>query len=80
MTTATTWPTIFPDLAPDPLLPPETQLWARLQRAGGGTWGGCVYDVERISLLLELGQKVLERERETGPGSRPTSLATERID
>ncbi len=33
-----------PDLAPDPLLPTDTRLWAILQNASGGTWGGCVYD------------------------------------
>lgn len=37
-----------PDLAPDPDLPDDTRLWAALQNAGGGTWGGCVYDVEEI--------------------------------
>jgi putative YjhG/YagF family dehydratase len=37
-----------PDLAPDPHLPADTRLWAALQSAGGGTWGGCVYDVEAI--------------------------------
>ena len=37
-----------PDLAPDPGLPADTRLWAALQRVGGGTWGGCVYDVEAI--------------------------------
>jgi dihydroxyacid dehydratase/phosphogluconate dehydratase len=37
-----------PSLAPDPQLPPETRLWAALQQEGGGTWGGCVYDVEAI--------------------------------
>jgi len=37
-----------PDLAPDPDLPDDTRLWAALQRVGGGTWGGCVYDVEAI--------------------------------
>jgi dihydroxyacid dehydratase/phosphogluconate dehydratase len=37
-----------PDLAPDPNLPADTRLWAALQRVGGGTWGGCVYDVEAI--------------------------------
>jgi putative YjhG/YagF family dehydratase len=37
-----------PDLGPDPELPEDTRLWAALQRVGGGTWGGCVYDVERI--------------------------------
>jgi putative YjhG/YagF family dehydratase len=36
------------DLAPDSQLPADTRLWAALQRVGGGTWGGCVYDVEAI--------------------------------
>jgi len=29
-------------------LPEDTRLWAALQRLGGGTWGGCVYDVDAI--------------------------------
>jgi dihydroxyacid dehydratase/phosphogluconate dehydratase len=29
-------------------LPNDTRLWAALQSIGGGTWGGCVYDVEQI--------------------------------
>jgi putative YjhG/YagF family dehydratase len=37
-----------PDLAPDPALPADTRLWAALQAVSGGTWGGCVYDVEGI--------------------------------
>ncbi len=37
-----------PDLAADPGLPDDTRLWAALQRVGGGTWGGCVYDVDAI--------------------------------
>jgi dihydroxyacid dehydratase/phosphogluconate dehydratase len=37
-----------PDLAPDPHLPDDTRLWAALQQVSGGTWGGCVYDVETI--------------------------------
>ena len=37
-----------PDLAPHPKLPAETRLWAALQNASGGTWGGCVYDVDAI--------------------------------
>lgn len=41
-----------PDLQPDPDLPDETRLWAALQRVGGGTWGGCVYDVDRIVARL----------------------------
>jgi hypothetical protein len=42
-----------PDLAPDPQLPADTWLWAALQRAGGGTWGGCVYDVDAIVAALD---------------------------
>jgi putative YjhG/YagF family dehydratase len=37
-----------PDLRPDPALPEDTRLWAALQRVSGGTWGGCVYDVDAI--------------------------------
>jgi putative YjhG/YagF family dehydratase len=36
------------DLAPDPALPDDTRLWAALQNASGGTWGGCVYDVDAV--------------------------------
>ena len=36
------------DLEPYPDLPDDTRLWAALQTRGGGTWGGCVYDVEAI--------------------------------
>ncbi|MGD0464846.1 MAG: YjhG/YagF family D-xylonate dehydratase [Tepidisphaeraceae bacterium] len=38
-----------PDLAADPLLPEDTRLWAALQTASGGVWGGCVYDANAIS-------------------------------
>jgi putative YjhG/YagF family dehydratase len=41
-----------PDLAPDKDLPADTRLWAALQRVGGGTWGGCVYDVDAIVAAL----------------------------
>ena len=41
-----------PDLAPDKDLPEDTRLWALLQQAGGGTWGGCVYDVDAIAAAL----------------------------
>ncbi len=37
-----------PDLRVDPNMPADTRLWAALQQAGGGTWGGCVYDVDEI--------------------------------
>jgi len=40
------------DLAPDPELPADTRLWAALQQASGGTWGGCVFDVETIARRL----------------------------
>lgn len=35
-------------LQPLPGVPDDTKLWAALQNVSGGTWGGCVYDVERI--------------------------------
>ena len=37
-----------PDLSSDEALPDDTRLWAALQSVGGGTWGGCVYDVDAI--------------------------------
>jgi len=37
-----------PELKPNPDLPDDTRLWAMLQNISGGTWGGCVYDVEAI--------------------------------
>jgi putative YjhG/YagF family dehydratase len=41
-----------PDLAADPNLPDDTRLWAALQSVGGGTWGGCVFDVDAIVKAL----------------------------
>jgi putative YjhG/YagF family dehydratase len=40
------------DLAPASGLPDDTRLWAALQRCGGGTWGGCVYDADAIIQAL----------------------------
>jgi len=40
------------DLSADPELPDDTRLWAALQNASGGTWGGCVYDVEKVLAKL----------------------------
>ncbi|HEX6034138.1 MAG TPA: YjhG/YagF family D-xylonate dehydratase [Anaerolineales bacterium] len=37
-----------PELKPNPDLPEDTRLWAALQNVSGGTWGGCVYDVDTI--------------------------------
>ncbi len=41
-----------PDLAPDPALPDDTKLWAALQQACGGVWGGCVYDADLVAAKL----------------------------
>lgn len=48
-----------PDLQPDPRLPEDTKLWATLQQVGGGTWGGCVYDVDEICRTIQAGLRVL---------------------
>jgi len=37
-----------PELKLNPDLPEDTRLWAALQNVSGGTWGGCVYDVDMI--------------------------------
>ena len=41
------------DLAANPGLPDDTRLWAALQAQSGGTWGGCVYDVDAIVAALD---------------------------
>ncbi|MCR4412400.1 MAG: YjhG/YagF family D-xylonate dehydratase [Thermoguttaceae bacterium] len=60
--------TPHPDLSPDPQLPAETRLWAALQQLGGGTWGGCVFDVDRIVAALEAGRNVIGPNQ---PGASP---------
>jgi putative YjhG/YagF family dehydratase len=45
-----------PALAPAERLPDDTRLWAALQNAGGGAWGGCVYDTEAILEQLASGR------------------------
>ena len=57
------------DLAPHPMLPSETKLWAALTQASGGTWGGCVYDTDSIVELLRLGQ---ESNKNPSPEKRTT--------
>jgi len=47
------------DLAPDAGLPDDTRLWAALQDASGGTWGGSVFDVDAILRVLDAGRKAL---------------------
>jgi putative YjhG/YagF family dehydratase len=44
-----------PDVAPDPGLPPDVRMWARMQSVSGGLWGGCVYDQDAIVAALERG-------------------------
>jgi putative YjhG/YagF family dehydratase len=45
--------TPHPGLKMNSNLPEDTRLWALLQNISGGTWGGCVYDVQAI--LEKLG-------------------------
>jgi putative YjhG/YagF family dehydratase len=48
-----------PELRPHPNLPDDTRLWAALQRASGGVWAGCVYDVDTITRVIEAGLSAL---------------------
>ena len=52
------------DLSPLPNMPEDTRLWAAMQQVSGGTWGGCVYDVDKIVRALEAGVKALESDNE----------------
>jgi dihydroxyacid dehydratase/phosphogluconate dehydratase len=52
------------DLRPDPKLPDATRLWALLQGASGGTWGGCVFDVEAIAGCLRNRGDVVGADRD----------------
>jgi dihydroxyacid dehydratase/phosphogluconate dehydratase len=47
------------DLRPHPQLPDDSRLWAALQSVSGGTWGGCVFDVDEVVKVLEAGKKAL---------------------
>ncbi|MEE8364074.1 MAG: dihydroxy-acid dehydratase, partial [Dehalococcoidia bacterium] len=49
------------DLRAHPGMPDDSRLWAALQHTSGGTWGGCVFDVDRIVETLEAGMKSLGR-------------------
>jgi putative YjhG/YagF family dehydratase len=66
---------LHPNLKPDPRVPADTHLWAALQNASGGSWGGCVYDVARITQLLELGKQAeaVGCGRSQGSGARRQS-------
>ena len=41
-----------PTLKPVEDLPDDTKLWSLLQQVSGGTWGGCVYDLDSLAQLL----------------------------
>jgi xylonate dehydratase len=60
-----------PHLVRHPHVPDDTRLWAALQEASGGSWGGCVYDVDRIAELLGKG---LEAERAARDRSAPGAI------
>ncbi len=51
--------TPHPNLKAHPKLPDDTRLWAALQQASGGTWAGCIYDVDRIVEVINAGLNVL---------------------
>jgi putative YjhG/YagF family dehydratase len=59
-----------PNLAPNRELPADTRLWAALQQASGGAWGGCVYDVERIIEVLAAGTAALQGSADKDRDSR----------
>ena len=49
-----------------PRLPDDTRLWAALQNVSGGSWQGCVYDVDRIleRLIGENVENMSDREQD----------------
>jgi putative YjhG/YagF family dehydratase len=51
------------DLESDPRLPDATRLWASLQQASGGVWGGCVFDTSRIIGLLQRNSSASQSRR-----------------
>jgi xylonate dehydratase len=54
--------TPHPDLHLHPHLPDDTRLWAALQEASGGTWAGCIYDVDQIIRVLKAGTEALAKQ------------------
>ena len=49
------------DLQPDSRLHGDTKLWATLQNVSGGTWGGSVYDSQKIIDIIQAGEKALQQ-------------------
>ena len=56
-----------PGLQPHPDLPADTRLWAALQAASGGVWAGSVYDVDKITQVLNAGLRVVSERDESSP-------------
>jgi dihydroxyacid dehydratase/phosphogluconate dehydratase len=48
-----------PNLHSHPDFPGDTRLLAALQRASGGVWAGCVYDVDKIVKVIDAGLTTL---------------------
>jgi xylonate dehydratase len=58
---------MHPGVVPHERLPSDTRLWAALQRVSGGTWAGCVYDVDRIIEVLDAGVAALAAREDAAP-------------
>jgi putative YjhG/YagF family dehydratase len=54
---------VHPDLREDPDMPASVKLWAALQNTGGGTWGGCVPDTEKV--INRLAPQILQKDSST---------------
>ncbi|MEM7334486.1 MAG: YjhG/YagF family D-xylonate dehydratase [Chloroflexota bacterium] len=54
---------LHPQLQRHPQLPNDTRLWAALQQASGGTWRGCIYDVDEIVEIIQLGLEMREKNK-----------------
>lgn len=50
-------------IRPDPDLPDDTRLWAALESVGGGTWKGCVYDIDKIVETIKAGKAALNKDK-----------------
>lgn len=49
---------MHPNLKPGANLPDDTRLWAAMQNASGGTWAGCIFDVDKIIEILNSSKKI----------------------
>jgi len=63
---------VHPGLTPHEQLPADTRLWAALQRVSGGTWGGCVYDVDRIVAALDEHAATTQGHEDAMPAKKVT--------